>query len=136
MVVVLSAYKQIRNLEQPVLSDIDEDNFDKAFEFFKPVIQGLADSKNISKDVIAKTVEFCANAFDTELSVPVLENGEQGNIDDKNLSPGENAMLNNIAERKLMRPEDTMHVGAFATDVISGMRMEMTRGSLGLRLVA
>ncbi len=29
-----------------------------------------------------------------------------------------------------------MHVGAFATDVINGMRMEMKRGTLGLTKVA
>ena len=36
LVVVLSAYKQMRAQEQPVLSDFDEDNFDKAFEIIRP----------------------------------------------------------------------------------------------------
>ena len=36
LVVVLSAYKQIRSQSENVLADIDEDNFDKAFEFFRP----------------------------------------------------------------------------------------------------
>ena len=34
--VVLSAYKQIRAQSTNVLADIDEDNFDKAFTFFRP----------------------------------------------------------------------------------------------------
>ena len=34
--VVLSAYKQIRAQSTNVLSDIDDDNFDKAFAFFRP----------------------------------------------------------------------------------------------------
>lgn len=27
---------QIRNQEKPILTDVDVDNFDKAFDFFKP----------------------------------------------------------------------------------------------------
>ena len=34
--VVLSAYKQMMNQSEPVLSDHDEDNFDRAFSFIKP----------------------------------------------------------------------------------------------------
>ena len=36
LVVVLTAYKQIRSQKEYVLSDIDEDNFDRAFKFFRP----------------------------------------------------------------------------------------------------
>jgi hypothetical protein len=36
LVVVLSAYKQIRSQKENVLSDIDEDNFDRAFKCFRP----------------------------------------------------------------------------------------------------
>ena len=34
--VVLSAYQQMRNQKQPVLSEVGEDNFDRAFRFLKP----------------------------------------------------------------------------------------------------
>lgn len=36
LLVVLSAYQQMMHQEQPVLSDHNEDNFDRAFSFFKP----------------------------------------------------------------------------------------------------
>lgn len=36
LLVVLSAYRQMRSQEEPVLSDFDEDNFDRAFGFFRP----------------------------------------------------------------------------------------------------
>lgn len=36
LLVVMAALKQIRMQEQPVLSDIDEDGFDRAFQFLKP----------------------------------------------------------------------------------------------------
>lgn len=34
--IVLSAYRQMRSQELPVLSDVDEDNFDRAFDLFRP----------------------------------------------------------------------------------------------------
>ena len=36
LMVVLSAYKQIRAQEEPILADFDEDNFDRAFALFRP----------------------------------------------------------------------------------------------------
>ena len=36
LVVVLSAYKQMKSQGENVLSDVDEDNFDRAFKFFRP----------------------------------------------------------------------------------------------------
>jgi flavine halogenase len=36
LLVVLSAYKQMQNQNTHVLSDFGEDNFDRAFDFFKP----------------------------------------------------------------------------------------------------
>jgi flavine halogenase len=36
LLVVLSAYRQIRSQEKPILSDFDEDNFDRAFALFRP----------------------------------------------------------------------------------------------------
>ena len=36
LLVVLSAYKQMMHQDEPVLSDLNEDNFDRAFSFFRP----------------------------------------------------------------------------------------------------
>ena len=36
LIVVLSAYKQIRSQNVPVLADIKDENFDKAFAFLRP----------------------------------------------------------------------------------------------------
>jgi hypothetical protein len=36
LLVVLSAYHQMRSQKAPVLSNTDEDNFDRAFEHFRP----------------------------------------------------------------------------------------------------
>ncbi|KAJ7729520.1 FAD binding domain-containing protein [Mycena maculata] len=63
-VVVLSAYKQIRAQSADVLSDIDEDNFDRAFAFLRPVIQGASDmGKHLSETELQKSLDFCVNLF-------------------------------------------------------------------------
>jgi hypothetical protein len=36
LLVVMSVYKQIRNQSMAVLSDVDEDNFDRAFDILRP----------------------------------------------------------------------------------------------------
>jgi hypothetical protein len=82
LLVVLSVLKQIREKEEPVLNDWNEDGFDRAFAFFRPskrspslsptcsfvneylVIQGTADVKGeLSQSEISKTVDFCMRAF-------------------------------------------------------------------------
>ncbi|KAJ7342321.1 hypothetical protein DFH08DRAFT_874089 [Mycena albidolilacea] len=64
-VVVLSAYMQIRNSQSAdVLSDIDENNFDRAFSFLRPVIQGASDmGKLLSQTELQKSLDFCVNLF-------------------------------------------------------------------------
>lgn len=36
LLVVMSGYQQIRNQKQAVLADVDEDNFDRAFDILRP----------------------------------------------------------------------------------------------------
>ncbi|KAF7321539.1 hypothetical protein MKEN_00674800 [Mycena kentingensis (nom. inval.)] len=63
-VVVLSAYKQIRSQSDDVLSDIDEDNFDRAFAYLRPVIQGASDmGQRLSEHELQKSLDFCVNLF-------------------------------------------------------------------------
>ncbi|KAK0226141.1 FAD binding domain-containing protein [Armillaria fumosa] len=62
--VVLSAYKQIRAQSTPILSDIDEDKFDRAFAFLRPVIQGASDmGTRLSETELQKSLDFCVNLF-------------------------------------------------------------------------
>jgi flavin-dependent dehydrogenase len=63
-VVVLSSYKQILAQSTHVLSDIDEDNFDRAFGFLRPVLQGASDmGARLSENELQKSLDFCANVF-------------------------------------------------------------------------
>ncbi|KAJ7501502.1 putative halogenase [Mycena galericulata] len=80
LLVVLSAYRQITSQSVPVLSDIDEDNFDRAFDFIRPgtytayftiplshqfpVIQGAADTDpTVTEDILQSTMDFCEHAL-------------------------------------------------------------------------
>ncbi|KAE9409345.1 putative halogenase [Gymnopus androsaceus JB14] len=63
-VVVLSAYKQMRAQSSEVLSDVDEDNFDRAFTFLRPVIQGASDmGSRLSESELQRSLDFCVNLF-------------------------------------------------------------------------
>ncbi|KAG6999547.1 hypothetical protein G7Y79_00034g069700 [Physcia stellaris] len=67
LMVVLSALKQIRKQDQPILSDMDEEGFEKAFAHFRPIIQGTADTNvngKLSQEELSNTVDFCLNAFE------------------------------------------------------------------------
>ncbi|KAK0207565.1 putative halogenase [Armillaria fumosa] len=64
LLVVLGVYKQIRSQETAVLYEVDEDNFDKAFHFLRPVIQGCADAdEGLTEAELQSTLDFCKNVF-------------------------------------------------------------------------
>ncbi|KAF7351841.1 hypothetical protein MVEN_01145200 [Mycena venus] len=64
LLVVLSIYRQINAQAAPVLSDIDEDNFDRAFDFLRPIIQGTADAdQTVTEQTLQRTMDFCEHAL-------------------------------------------------------------------------
>ncbi|TFK18107.1 FAD/NAD(P)-binding domain-containing protein [Coprinopsis marcescibilis] len=64
LVVVLSVYKQIRSQQSNYLCDVDEDNFDRAFDMLRPIIQGTADvGKKLTEDELRQTLDFCKDVF-------------------------------------------------------------------------
>jgi hypothetical protein len=81
LLVVLSIYRQINAQAAPVLADVDEDNFDRAFDFLLPgvfhfsflqdfslilgeVIQGAADAdQTITEQTLQRTMDFCSHAL-------------------------------------------------------------------------
>jgi len=82
LIVVLSAYKQVKSQRENVLSDVDEDTFDRAFKFIRPsgsfnrctvlqtltgpavVIQGGSDvGHRLSEDELQQALDFCGKLF-------------------------------------------------------------------------
>ncbi|RFU29750.1 hypothetical protein B7463_g6563, partial [Scytalidium lignicola] len=144
LLVVLSAYRQMRSQEEPVLSDFNEDNYDRAFAFFRPIIQGTADSANskLTRQELDKTLEFCAYAFDSvqppdraevmekidELA-PVNYDGIAYHPD---LSPEQLRAVKHIRARQMMRTEGKLH--SFTADAYDGLVPNLEKGKLGLRM--
>ncbi|KAF9075632.1 hypothetical protein BDP27DRAFT_1380744 [Rhodocollybia butyracea] len=63
-VVVLSAYKQLRAQNVNILSDVNEDNYDRAFAFLRPVIQGNAEmGERLYERELQASLDFCLKLF-------------------------------------------------------------------------
>ncbi|KAL8936875.1 MAG: hypothetical protein Q9216_004700 [Gyalolechia sp. 2 TL-2023] len=155
LLVVLSALKQIRQGDEAVLADFDEDGFDRAFAFFRPIIQGTSDiSGKLSQEEVCKTVDFCFQAFkpvDEAEKRKVLQKLETVSIEkdsstgneaapqkqtaqmlEANLDEDETKILNSIRARQMLKAEDTMNIEHIAADVLDGRRIHLERGNLGL----
>ncbi|KAK2811574.1 hypothetical protein FQN49_008443 [Arthroderma sp. PD_2] len=147
LLVVMSALKQISDRDQPVLTDWDEESFSRAFDLFRPIIQGTVDvDKNLTQAEIAQTIEFCVQAFQNAgreeqealmnkiKTVSETKDGEENVVKklDASLSADEKRTLNTIQARQIIRSEDTMNIDNFSVDVIDGMVPNLQRGSLGL----
>ncbi|KIP05710.1 putative halogenase [Phlebiopsis gigantea 11061_1 CR5-6] len=88
LIVVLGTYKQMRNQNLAIMSDIDEDNFDRAFDLLRPVINGSADvGRAMTPRELEDTMDFCRHLFaptDPEMYASV-----GARIDPKLMSPSE-----------------------------------------------
>jgi hypothetical protein len=161
LLVVMSALKQIRKQDEPVLNDWSDDGFDVAFDAFRPsmspswpslqlrtkaatVIQGTADADvggKLTQTQVTNTVNFCLNAFDqtapedADRVMKKLESlgGDPKKEDLEKLDAEELKILNHIRARQMLRIEDQFHVDNFAKDAIAGYVPNLKRGNLGLR---
>ncbi|KAF9468234.1 FAD/NAD(P)-binding domain-containing protein [Collybia nuda] len=144
LLVVLSAYQQIRAQSRPVLAKEDEDNFDRAFDFFRPIIQGNSDTgKKLVGDDLNQTIHFLAeHAFEPSLpeerAALVSKHGDPlqkppvASANDNEEDARSKAILKGVAIRKLMRTEDIVHLDNFVTDQHGGFKLRLKRGALGL----
>ncbi|KAI2733162.1 hypothetical protein CBS147332_177 [Penicillium roqueforti] len=124
LLVVLSTYKQIGNQKEPVLSEYGEDNFDRAFNFFKPIIQGTADTtNNLTQAEFSKSFHFCVKAFDRYKNKTDSE---------EPTSKEEEKML---AEFRSTQAKTWNGIDSFTTDDIDGRVPRLERGNLGLMSV-
>ncbi|KAK3324861.1 hypothetical protein B0H66DRAFT_470293 [Apodospora peruviana] len=137
--VVLSAYKQMRNQGDPVLADFNEDNFDKAFSFFKPIIQGTADAgtSKLTQAEFSKTIDFLTKAFNPAINTQfkdanqeiVGEEPQPQAAAAQGLSPEDLEALQSI---RIHHGKHTMGMDSFTTDVIDGLIPRLETGRLTL----
>lgn len=64
LLVVLSATKQIRAKDAPIMNDVGEDGFDDAFSIIRPVIQGIADIGKSDQSAVNKSNDFTYGAIE------------------------------------------------------------------------
>ncbi|KAF8907995.1 hypothetical protein CPB85DRAFT_1376447 [Mucidula mucida] len=147
LVVVLSAYRQMHAQNHPVLSDVDEDNFDRAFEHFRPIIQGHSDVATMEFSAeLRQTIDFCAHAF--EPSEPEPEQLGEGDVApalkpvakpeeiDKELAgldKDSKRVFENVSSRGEMNNSDFEHMDNLVSDRFHGLSLRLKRGSLGLQ---
>ncbi|KXN84848.1 Tryptophan 2-halogenase, partial [Leucoagaricus sp. SymC.cos] len=132
LMIVLSAYRQIRAQELPVLSDIDEDNFDRAFDLFRPVIQGDVDvKKGPSEDSLRKTIDFCTQAFEpTSMERWHGKEGDDSKANSEEMS--EESKANIMSVNKSLRADDMYQIKSFVADKFNGLSIRLEKGRLGL----
>ncbi|KAJ3737595.1 hypothetical protein DFJ43DRAFT_987167 [Lentinula guzmanii] len=157
--VVLSAYKQLRAHNLNVLSDIDEDNYDRAFAFLRPVIQGNAEmGVRLYEHELQESLDFCVKLFSAtspeshtqlaansnisqellDITAPVVapEDLEKALSVASKLEDEEatKMVLEKINARKVLNTEYS--VNSFETEAMNGLSIRLERGKLGLRRVA
>jgi len=149
LLVVLGTYKQIRNQSIDVMSDINEDNFDRAFDMIRPVIQGTADvGKTLTDDELDKTMDFCRYLFaptDPEMYECVLARVPRELADphgpilldadlDKILDPDDDEARFVIGEINARKQIHTMYnpIQNFSAEDHFGFKAVLQRGKLGL----
>ena len=155
LLVVLSAYKQMQNQDNHVLSDFGEDNFDRAFDFFKPgtlnichqsqfdsgvkyiiicdaVIQGTADATNkFTQQEFSQTINFLTQAF---LPPEYADATEAANAKARydSLAPEEKEGLKALRTHHI---QNVLGLEKFTTDVVDGRVPRLETGKLTLVLV-
>ncbi|KAJ6607794.1 putative halogenase [Mycena sp. CBHHK59/15] len=149
LLVVLSAYQQITSQSVSVLSDIDEDNFDRAFDFIRPVIQGATETdQNVTEEMIQRAMDFCEHALgqtDPEMHAEVAKRrgfdadimGHDGPIlgpRDAAAMAGDDEEAKNVLWRVNARKavESIRWQPNFRGESFNGLSIVMERGALGL----
>ncbi|KAI1776978.1 FAD/NAD(P)-binding domain-containing protein [Hypoxylon cercidicola] len=153
LLVILSATKQIKHQNAPVIHDFDEETFERAFKLFLPIIQGTvdADSKGkLTQDDVSKVVEFSFNAYADippeqrySLAQKLKNLKIEGSADEKkiglaleeikeSLTAEESRVLDVLRSQRMLRHEDVINIGNFKLDCIDGLAPNLERGKLGL----
>ncbi|CAI7637180.1 unnamed protein product [Penicillium glandicola] len=125
LLVVTSAYAQITGQERPVLNEYEEANFDRAFSFFRPIIQGTVEigGEKLSPEDVAESVEFCMRVIrKVDGTTEKAPNG-------KSLCEDEHGELTCDRIKKAELKSD---LNKFRVDVVNGMTVNLQRGALGL----
>ncbi|KAH8100411.1 FAD/NAD(P)-binding domain-containing protein [Cristinia sonorae] len=156
LLVVLAAYKQLHYQDMDVLSDVDTNSFDAAFDLLRPVIQGTGDvdsahSREVTENELAKTMDFIASVLTTssaEIAAAKASGKVPEHLFDREgavLGPAEIARIvkdtgaDEVTERALRsinarKPLQLYDPSAnFEQEQVLGMVADLRHGQIGLR---
>ncbi|KAI0170524.1 hypothetical protein BJ166DRAFT_568475 [Pestalotiopsis sp. NC0098] len=153
LLAVTSAAKQISSREEPIIQEMDEEGFQRAFDILRPIIQGSVDVNNargpMPRMEISEVLDFCYKAFTyvppeekealfaklDRLNVSLTDDGdvttESLDAVSEHLTPDERQMVEVLRSRRMIR-EDPFDVDSFTLDTIDGLAPRLERGRLGL----
>jgi len=146
LLVVVACYRQVRSQSAPLMSEIDEDNFDRAFSLIRPVIQGTADiSKQLTEDELERTIDFCRNivaptdpeemkAVASRVSKEILSVNAPV-YTSKQISDmvgEEDEEARRVVEDINARKPIYVMTGKLELEEVEGLKVELKRGELGL----
>ncbi|KAK0219058.1 hypothetical protein IW262DRAFT_1462679 [Armillaria fumosa] len=120
--VALGIYKQLRAQETAVLYEAKEDNFDRAIDSLRHVIQGCADAdENLTEAELQNTLDFCRSVL-----APNQQEGSLGTPADVGAA--------DVRVEHAQNPLQSMDDGKrnFGTEVINEFIVKMEQGTLGL----
>nr|BBL33407.1 putative flavin dependent halogenase [Helminthosporium velutinum] len=159
LIVVTSALKQILQGDEAVISDFDEGDFDRAFQHFKPVIQGAVDvNTKFHQSEVLRTLNFCmgalANTNNSESKEELMKNmralatGEKGEATSAEyklaiekaesiLSKEQLEYLNHVRKHDngLVKFDVLNLDGGSGFDVLDGYSTNLVTGQLGLKMI-
>ncbi|KAK7458882.1 hypothetical protein VKT23_009892 [Stygiomarasmius scandens] len=148
LVVVWAAYKQMKSQSSPVLADMNEDNFDRAFDFLRPVIQGATEADpKLSETELTEAMDFCEHAIAP--SDPEMLQSVTKRLDPKLLA-FDGPLLNPKAVESLAGEDEEAkqvlwklnsdkalvvmfdYEGNFRQEILNGWYVNLEKGNLGL----
>ncbi|GES60553.1 hypothetical protein ATETN484_0005001200 [Aspergillus terreus] len=129
--------RKIHGTEEHVLNELGESDFSRAFEHFKPIIQGHVDLEGkLNQEEINRAVEFCLHVLQKadQLGGQALESARELGIVHKGFAGGVgNEKVGGETLKKIVHmARGGNSVDEFRTDVINGMAPNISRGRLGL----
>jgi len=144
----MGAYKQMLSQSEAVLTDINSDNFDRAFDLIRPVIQGAAETgKTLSADEVEKTMDFVQHVF--AATDPEMHEAVGARIDPSLFSPDGKMLTPSEVDEIFGDDEDARNVvkeinarkavhimydteANFSNEDMDGLAVRVRLGSLGL----
>ncbi|KAF9076882.1 hypothetical protein BDP27DRAFT_1379798 [Rhodocollybia butyracea] len=149
LVVVWATYRQMKSQTAPILAEIDEDNFDRAFDFLRPVIQGGAEADpHLTESELNEALEFCEHGVGP--ANPELFESVSKRIDQGLLAPSAPLMSAREVDALVGEDEEAKQVlrkhnsnkalsiafdyqHNFRNEIVNGMYVHLQKGELGLR---